>query len=91
MSLGARRTARQVTPSPEEAKDYLVVEYVGENRGSVRYRAPSGQPYRFSALPTERLKYVRREDVPFFAALVDFRVRDPDEPRVYKEEPVAVG
>ena len=75
-------------PPPEELKDYVMVEYTGAAQGAMTYAGPSKQHYRFSSLPTERQKYVRRDDAEYFGGMIDFRVLQL-EPR--KEAPVAVG
>ena len=61
---------------PEMAEDYVEVEYTGELSGSQTLRAPSGQKYRFSSRPTERMKYVARGDASFFQNRRDFAVRE---------------
>ncbi len=70
-------TRRPSVPSSEEAKDFVIVEYTGQRQGALSYRGPSGQPYKFSSLPNERLKYVKRgADVDFFGQFPDFQVRE---------------
>lgn len=86
VSVARRQT---VPPPPNEIEDYVIVEYVGLNEGAMTFRGPSGQIYRFSALQSERQKYVRRgQDADYFGTLTDFQVREL-EPK--KEEVVVVG
>lgn len=85
----AATAVKRTPPPPEDMKDYMMVEYTGSLQGAMTYRGPSGQQYRFSALPAERQKLVLRSDAAFFAGLVDFEAREYD--LVNKEAAVAVG
>lgn len=60
--------------TPDDVSEYVIVEYIGLKQGGRTFRAPSGQTYRFSATPSEKVKYVRRDDIPFFSEKVDFRI-----------------
>ncbi len=77
-------TKREAAPPPDT--DYVIIEYVGPNRGARNFRGPSGQVYRFSATETEQRKYVQGDDVEFFTSKRDFRVIE-----LRKEEAVAVS
>lgn len=81
----ARQSATKKRAAPP-TDDYVIVEYVGPNRGARNFRGPSGQTYRFSATETEQRKYVRGDDVEFFTSKRDFRVV-----KLQKEEAVAVS
>lgn len=67
-------------PPMDGAGDLAIVEYVGRNESIMTFRAPSGREYRFGALPTERLKYVHKDDVEHFVGMVDFLERRADAP-----------
>ena len=75
---------QSASPPPADLEAYDIVEYTGLKEGAINYRAPSGQMYRFAALPTERIKYVRKEDVDYFLSFTGFR-------KIEKEAPVAVN
>ena len=75
-----RRDAKQLIP-PGEEEAYAIIEYVGDHGAATSYRAPSGNIYRFSALPTERQKYILKEDVDHFLNFPEFRLRDPAAPK----------
>lgn len=81
----ARQAATKKRNAPQ-TDDYVIVEYVGPNRGARNFRGPSGQTYRFSATETESRKYVRGDDVEFFTSKRDFKVVE-----LRKEEAVAVS
>lgn len=72
-SIGQAIQEAGAPPPPESLGDYTIIEYVGGKQGIMNMNAPSGQVYRFSALETERKKYVRREDAPHFLQFHDFR------------------
>lgn len=72
------QVVRSAAPPPTE--DVVVVEYVGPKLGAMTFRGPSSTTYRFSARPTEKQKYVRRDDAEFFAMKADFVVRQPNKP-----------
>ena len=76
----------QQDSAPAALEGYVIVEYIGNREGSMNYRAPSGQAYRFAAGPTEKQKYVRKEDADYFLQKSNFRVRSPNSP---VEEPVS--
>lgn len=81
-------------PPPEQADDYLIAEYVGSQAGSMVYRAPSGQQYRFGGSEGERQRYIMPQDADFFVKLADFRIARPaaPEPELTPEpEPVAAA
>ena len=69
-----------VTSPPNGSSGYLLVEYVGGREGVMTYRAPSGTVYNFSALPTERQKYVRQDDADYFSTRSDFVLRSMNAP-----------
>ncbi len=71
----ASSQAAQAVPL-QDREDYAVVEYIGARQGLMTFRAPSGQLYHFSASPTERQKYVRKDDGLYFANMQDFRLRE---------------
>jgi len=71
--------------------DQTVVEYTGPRVGAVTYRGPSGREYRFSALPSDKRRYVLGQDLEYFRRFVDFRVLeetriDPERQRRKKFE-----
>ena len=72
------RAAQEQPPPPDG--DYVYVEYTGLKAGSVIYRGPSGQRYRFAAIDSDRVKLVRGDDAAWFARLTDFRIREPEAP-----------
>jgi hypothetical protein len=61
-------------PIDDGQVDQTVVEYTGPRLGAETYRGPSGREYRFSALPSDRRRYVLAQDLEYFRRLVDFRV-----------------
>ena len=73
------RQFKQVPP-PDEIDAYVVMQYVGRKSGTMGFRGPSGQTYRFGASDTEKEKYVLREDAEFFEAMVDFRILQTEAP-----------
>jgi len=69
-----------VTAPPNGSSGYVLVEYVGGREGIMTYRAPSGTLYNFSALATERQKYVRQDDATYFSTRSDFVLRSMSAP-----------
>jgi glycosyltransferase involved in cell wall biosynthesis len=88
---GGGRVAATIQPSQSKLETpagdengYVVVEYIGTRMGSRTFRGPTGTKYRFSASPTEKQKYVLKDDAEFFGANMEFRI-------VTIEKPVEVG
>jgi len=74
-------TTMQTTPVlPSGSGNYVLVEYIGDSIGSMNFRAPSGQIYRFSATATERQKYVLSNDADFFRGRREFRIAESSIP-----------
>ena len=73
------RRQEQAAAAPPDG-DYVYVEYVGLKTGPVQYRGPSGQRYRFAAIPSEKVKLVRGDDAKWFARHNEFRIREPEAP-----------
>ena len=74
-------SALKTAPVPPNDTDaYIFVEYVGAREGIMTYRAPSGTLYNFSALATERQKYVLAVDKDFFDSRSDFAIRSATSP-----------
>lgn len=80
MACGCK--GRTISPPGEQAAvqqsaqqqygDAVMVEYVGERSGSVRYRGTGGTIYSFAA--NDGPKYVSAKDIVLFASRPDFRV-----------------
>ena len=78
--LPARSVEAAQPAPPDDVNAYVVVEYVGRKNGTMGFRGPSGQSYRFGATETEKRKYVLRDDAEFFEAMVDFRILQTEAP-----------
>lgn len=63
-----------VSQLPPPSNDVVVVEYTGQQSGSVTYAGPSGAIYRFNNSDGGRIKYVLKEDAQFFAERTEFVV-----------------
>src|SRR3990170_1066163 len=77
-------------------KAQAIVEYTGSQMGAVTYRGSSGRQYCFSASPSDKRKYVVREDLERFRHRPDFRVHeetfiDPEVERINRLVAKALG
>ena len=72
--LDAARVVLPSVPQNGSSEDFVRVEYVGRMQGARTYKPPSGLSYSFSALPTGRIKLVRKEDLDFFRSKPDFKI-----------------
>ena len=75
------RQAVAAAPPIPESEDFLLVEYTGAREGTLSYRGPTGQMYRFSAY--ERQKMVHPRDLNYFLSFGEFRL-------IEKEAPIGV-
>ena len=75
------RQAAAAAPPIPESEDFLLVEYTGAREGTLSYRGPTGQMYRFSAY--ERQKMVHPRDLNYFLSFGEFRL-------IEKEAPIGV-
>jgi len=79
---------REQLAMPPDSPDngYETVEYMGAKLGAFSVRGESGQVYRFSAYPSDKMRYVLSSDIDFFLTRPDFRVLERS-----KEDALAVG
>lgn len=75
---------RKAQTTSENGNDLVLMEYVGGKEGSLNYRGPSGQIYRFGSMTGENQRLVRPNDVDHFLTMRDFRV-------IQKEAPVGTN
>jgi glycosyltransferase involved in cell wall biosynthesis len=75
VTLPSVQQQSQAVPAAPADGDLVRVEYTGNKQGTMTIIAqPSGRPYRFSALPTEKIKLVQRDDAAWLITHADYRM-----------------
>ncbi len=77
----SQSAAAQRSDALADEEGTILIEYIGRRTGSMNYKGPSGQFYRFGSSEGETKKLVKAGDADHFMSMVDFR-------RVEKETPV---
>ena len=81
----AKKQASSTSSQPQavfaNGEDLVLMEYVGDKAGSLNYKGPTGQIYRFGSMAGENQKFIHPDDVEHFLSMRDFHV-------IQKEAPV---